>query len=194
MVGSLVVVISVVELFYHRSYGEEIIMADKKAFKTICVAEWMTEGVLAVDTYDSIGIARELMAKHRVNQLPVLDNDVVVGIVTDRDLRDAYPTSMAIAETKKIDEFAARYTVEEVMTHDVFTVEPETPLETAVTLLRRHRIGSLPVIKNKSLVGIITRSDILDFILSGGVLKPAVERRKAATRVKRTGKKSVRRR
>jgi len=130
------------------------------------------------------------MAKHRVNQLPVLDNDVVVGIVTDRDLRDAYPTSMAIADTKKIDEFAARYTVEEVMTHDVFTVEPETPLEVAVTLLRRHRIGSLPVIKDKSLVGIITRSDILDFILSGGVLKPAPKRRKLA----KPATKSARRR
>jgi acetoin utilization protein AcuB len=169
-------------------------MADKKTAKTIRVADWMTEGVLAVETFDSIGIARELMAKHRVNQLPVLDNDVVVGIVTDRDLRDAYPTSMAIAQTKKIDEFAARYTVEEVMSHNVFTVTPETPLATAVTLLRRHRIGSLPVIKSKTLVGIITRSDILDFILSGGVLKPVGERPKSAKQVKPSGKKPVRRR
>jgi acetoin utilization protein AcuB len=169
-------------------------MDDNKRAKTIRVADWMTEAVLAVETYDSIGIARELMAKHRVNQLPVLDNDVLVGIVTDRDLRDAYPTSMAIAETKKIDEFAARYTVEEVMTHDVFTVNPETPLAAAVTLLRRHRIGSLPVIKNRSLVGIITRSDILDFILSGGVLKPVAQRRKTAPTVKRSGKKTPRRR
>ncbi|HEX2226906.1 MAG TPA: CBS domain-containing protein [Candidatus Binatia bacterium] len=169
-------------------------MAEKNSSKTIRVAEWMTETVLAVETYDSIGVARELMAKHRVNQLPVLDHDVVVGIVTDRDLRDAYPTSMAIAETKKIDEFAARYTVEEVMTHNVFTVEPETPLETAVSLLRRHRIGSLPVIKNKSLVGIITRSDILDFILSGGVLKPAQAQRKPIESTKRAAKNSVRRR
>jgi acetoin utilization protein AcuB len=169
-------------------------MGDKKSSKTIRVADWMTEGVLAVETFDSIGIARELMSKHRVNQLPVLDNDVVVGIVTDRDLRDAYPTSMAIAETKKIDEFAARYTVEEVMSHDVFTVNPDTPLATAVALLRRHRIGSLPVVESKSLVGIITRSDILDFILSGGVLKPLKEPRKSAAPVKRSEKKSARRR
>ena len=169
-------------------------MAQKNRSKTIRVAEWMTESVLAVETYDSIGVARELMAKHRVNQLPVLDHDVVVGIVTDRDLRDAYPTSMAIADTKKIDEVAARYTVEEVMTHNVFTVEPETPLETAVTLLRRHRIGSLPVIKNKSLVGIITRSDVLDFILSGGVLKPEQAQRKSIASIKPAAKNSVRRR
>jgi acetoin utilization protein AcuB len=164
-------------------------MPAKKQSKTIRVADWMTEGVLAVETYDSIGIARELMAKHRVNQLPVLDNDVLVGIVTDRDLRDAYPTSMAIGETKKIDEFAARYTVEEVMSHDVFTVAPEAPLGTAVELLRRHRIGALPVISSNELVGIITRSDILDFVLSGGVLKGPTGTAKAAPAAKRAVKR-----
>jgi acetoin utilization protein AcuB len=142
--------------------------------KQIRVADWMTETVLAVETFDSISIARQLMAKHRINQLPVLDNDVVVGIVTDRDLRDAYPTSMMIDRGKEIDKFADSVTVEEVMSHDVFTVRPDTPLKKAVGLLRRHRIGSLPVVKNRSLVGIITRSDILDFVLSGlSVAMPA---------------------
>ena len=135
--------------------------------KSIRVADWMSENVLAVDTYDSIAIARQLMAKHRVNQLPVLDNDHIVGIVTDRDIRDAYPTSMMIDQTKAIDSFAEKITVEEVMTHDVLIVRPDTPLATAVGLLRKHRIGSLPVVKDKNLVGIITRSDILDFVLDG---------------------------
>lgn len=136
--------------------------------KSIRVADWMTENVLAVDTYDSIAIARQVMAKHRVNQLPVLDNDLLVGIVTDRDIRDAYPTSMTIDQTKAIDSFAEKVTVEEVMSHDVLIVRPETPLATAVGLLRKHRIGSLPVVKNKTLMGIITRSDILDYVLGGG--------------------------
>ena len=92
---------------------------------------------------------------------------LLVGIVTDRDLRDAYPTSMMIDRGEAIDRFADSVTVEEVMSHDVFTVRPDTPLKKAVGLLRRHRIGSLPVIKNRDLVGIITRSDILDFVLSG---------------------------
>jgi len=135
--------------------------------KPIPVSEWMTESVLAVETYDSIAIARQLMAKHRVNQLPVMDNDNLVGIVTDRDIRDAYPTSLMIDRAEEIDKFADKVTVETVMTHDVFIVRPETPLMTAVSLLRRHRIGSLPVMKHKNLVGIITRSDILDFVLQG---------------------------
>jgi len=134
--------------------------------ESIRVADWMTETVLAVETYDSIAVARQLMAKHRVNQLPVLDNELLVGLVTDRDIRDAYPTSMMIDQTKAIDSFAEKITVEEVMTHDVLIVRPETPLATAVGLLRKHRIGSLPVVQGKNLVGIITRSDILDFVLN----------------------------
>jgi len=150
----------------------------KKDKPTIRVADWMTENVLAVETFDSIAIARQLMAKHRVNQLPVLDNDHLMGIVTDRDIRDAYPTSMMINRGEEIDRFAEKITVEAVMTHDLFVVRPETPLATAVGLLRRHRIGSLPVVKNKSLVGIITRSDILDFVLDGsGGQKPAARKK-----------------
>ncbi|MGH7827930.1 MAG: CBS domain-containing protein [Candidatus Binatia bacterium] len=139
----------------------------KESNKIIRVSDWMTEEVLAVEIFDSLNTARQLMAKRRVNQLPVLDNEALVGIVTDRDIRDAYPTSMLIGHAKEIDRFAKSFTVEEAMTHNVFTVRPETPLATAVGLLRRHRIGSLPVLKDKKLVGIITRSDILDFVLSG---------------------------
>lgn len=140
--------------------------AKRSSKKAISVADWMTRSVLAVETFDSIAVARQLMAKHRVNQLPVVDNDNLVGIVTDRDIRDAYPTSLMIDRTREIDKFAEKVTVETVMTHDVFIVQPETPLMTAVGLLRRHRIGALPVMKHKELVGIITRSDILDFVLS----------------------------
>ncbi|HUR70727.1 MAG TPA: CBS domain-containing protein, partial [Candidatus Limnocylindrales bacterium] len=145
--------------------------------ESIRVEDWMTESVLAVDTYDSIAIARQLMAKHRINQLPVLDNDHLVGIVTDRDIRDAYPTSMMIDQTQAIDSFAEKVTVEEVMTHDVLIVRPQTPLSAAVGLLRKHRIGALPVVQEKNLVGIITRSDILDYVLDGGP-----KRKRLATR------------
>ncbi|MFQ5800041.1 MAG: CBS domain-containing protein, partial [Bacteroidota bacterium] len=82
----------------------------------IQVSQWMAKEVLAVEVYDSISVARRIMARHRINQLPVVDNGRLVGIVTDRDIRDAYPTSMMIGRPKAIDKFADSYTVEEVMT------------------------------------------------------------------------------
>jgi acetoin utilization protein AcuB len=149
----------------------------------------MTTQVLAVEVFDSIGIARRVMAKHRVNQLPVLDDGKLVGIVTDRDIRDAYPTSMMINRARAIDKFADSYTVEEVMSYNVITVKPSTPLATAVKLLRRHRIGALPVLQRGEVVGIITRSDILDFVLSGNSLKTGSEERDYH---ERTGTKTMR--
>jgi acetoin utilization protein AcuB len=146
------------------------------------VSEWMTRKVLTVEVFDSIGLARRLMVKNRVNQLPVLDDGKLVGIVTDRDIRDAYPTSMVIDRAREIDQFAETYTVEEVMSHNVLTVQPDTPLVTAVKLLRRHRIGSLPVVASGRLVGIVTRSDILDFVLKGKTLKQSPERRRGGTK------------
>lgn len=133
----------------------------------------MSTGVLAVEPFDSIAVARQLMAKHRVNQLPVVEGERLLGIVTDRDIRDVYPTSMLINRTEEIDRFAEKHTVEEAMSYNVITVKPDTPLETAIKLLRRHRVGALPVVEKQKLVGIITRSDILDFILSGKSQPPA---------------------
>jgi acetoin utilization protein AcuB len=164
--------------------------AKKSTLSGIRVTDWMTEAVLAVEIFDSIAVARQLMSKHRVNQLPVLDNENLVGIVTDRDIRDAYPTSMMIDRAEAIDRFAEKITVEEVMTHDVFIVRPETALATAVSLLRRHRIGSLPVVKDKKLVGIITRSDILDFVLNGPG-KRARPQKKQAIKKARSNKKKI---
>lgn len=143
----------------------------------INVSDWMSRGVLAVEAFDSIAVARQVMAKHRINQLPVVEGEKLVGIVTDRDIRDAYPTSIMINRAKEIDKFAESYTVEEVMTYNVMSVGPQTPLAAAVKLLRRHRIGSLPVVEKEKLVGIITRSDILDFILSGASLKQKTDQR-----------------
>ena len=161
----------------------------KNKSKAIRVADWMSTGVLAVETFDSIAIARQLMAKHRVNQLPVLDNDRLIGIVTDRDIRDAYPTSMMINHTKAIDQFAEKVTVEEVMTRDIFVVRPDTPLLQAVSLLRKHRIGSLPVVHNQRLEGIITRSDILDFVLGGSVKRKRAAAPKARGATRKAKKK-----
>ena len=150
----------------------------------IKVSDWMSRGVLAVEAFDSIAVARQVMAKHRINQLPVVEGEKLVGIVTDRDIRDAYPTSILINRTKEIDKFAESYTVEEAMSYNVMSVRPQTPLAAAIKILRRHRIGSLPVVEKRKLVGIITRSDVLDFILSGKSLKSGTNRK---IRAKKSG-------
>ena len=114
------------------------------------VREWMRHPVISVRPRDSAAHARAIMEQHRVNQLPVFEGPRLVGIVSDRDLRDAFPS---LAESmrapsrrrpKSTDPTAIP--VEDVMTRDVLTVEPDTLLVDAARLLRQKRIGAVPVV------------------------------------------------
>jgi acetoin utilization protein AcuB len=130
------------------------------------VSQWMTKSVMTIKPKDSLRHARERLAKYRINQLPVVVNDKLVGIVTDRDVRDAYPSSLRLFYGKDIDEFGDSHTVEEVMTYNVVAISPRTSVREAAQRLRRQRFGALPVVENGKLVGIITRSDLLDALLA----------------------------
>jgi acetoin utilization protein AcuB len=132
------------------------------------VEECMTHRLVTAKPRDSAAHARAIMEEHRVNQLPVLEGPKVIGIVTDRDLRDAFPSiAESVAGRRQLPKGADPQTiaVEDLMARDILTVEPDAPLVSAATLLRRERIGALPVVKNGRLVGILTRSDLLDALV-----------------------------
>ena len=133
------------------------------------VRNWMAYPVRAVKPLDSIQHARELLVTHRVNQLPVIVDDRLVGIVTDRDLRDAFPSvfdSPGFSGKSRASTTDPRtVTVEMVMATDVTTVAPADSIADAARLMRRQRIGALPVVEKERVVGIVTRSDILDYFI-----------------------------
>jgi acetoin utilization protein AcuB len=131
------------------------------------VSQWMTKSVFTIKPKDTLKQARELMTKHRVNQLPVVIDEKVVGIVTDRDVREAYPSSMRFLRGTDIDDFADAHSVEEVMTFNVVSISPQASLREAAQYVRKQRFGALPVVEQGKLVGIITRSDLLDAALAG---------------------------
>lgn len=127
----------------------------------------MTRRVQSVRPLDSIQHAREIMATHRLNQLPVLADGHLVGIITDRDLRDAFPSvfesTPRVPPHRPATETDPReIRVEEVMTANVLTLKPLDSLIDAARLMRRERIGAVPILDGTQVVGIITRSDVLD--------------------------------
>jgi acetoin utilization protein AcuB len=131
------------------------------------VRHWMTQPVHSVKPLDSIPHAREVMERHRINQLPVLVDGRLEGIVTDRDLRDAFPSvfdspSMRRERPKPSATDPQRVTVEMVMTPGALTVGAGDSIADAARLMRKQRIGALPVVEGERVIGILTRSDILD--------------------------------
>jgi acetoin utilization protein AcuB len=127
----------------------------------------MKHPVVTVKPRDSIRHARETMAQHRINQLPVVVDGNVIGIITDRDLRDAFPSVFeAFPGATNADTDPATIPVEDVMTANVLTLGPGARVEDAARLMRTERIGAIPVVAGERLVGILTRSDVLEAFLA----------------------------
>jgi len=122
------------------------------------VRDYMSSKVITVDPQCAITDARTLLRKHRIRQLPVVHKDLLVGIITDRDLRS---TS------------AATKTVGEVMIAKPTVIRPMAPIDEAARVLRKLKVGALPVVDANRLVGIITTADVLDaFVEFCGVTGP----------------------
>ncbi|HXV84706.1 MAG TPA: CBS and ACT domain-containing protein [Candidatus Binatia bacterium] len=116
------------------------------------VSNRMTKDPVTVSPDDLLIQARLKMQKGDFRRLPVVNDEQLVGVITDRDLRE---------HTGYLD----RTAVEMAMSKKPLTVAPVTTLEAAAQLLLKHKIGGLPVVENGHLVGIITISDVLQAFL-----------------------------
>jgi len=116
---------------------------------------------VTVSPDDSFRHAMTLIRQKGIRHLPVVVGDRLVGIVTDRDIRQASPSPASSLEVHELHYLLERVKVREIMTKPVYTVVPETPIEEAARLMLQHKIGGLPVLDGGKLVGIITETDIL---------------------------------
>jgi acetoin utilization protein AcuB len=112
------------------------------------VAELMTANTVTVEPGDTLEAAHAKMEVGRFRQVPVVDHQRLVGILTDRDTRQH---KGQLAHTR----------VDAVMSRHPFSVHPSTPVREAAHLLRANKIGGLPVVEGSKLVGIITATDML---------------------------------
>lgn len=129
------------------------------------IAQFMKHPVIAVKPGDSPRHARELLERNRINQLPVVLDGRIVGIITDRDLRDVFPS--VLEEWKKASDPDV-VPLADIMSTNVLTLGPEAPVADAARLMRHERIGAIPIVDGGRLVGILTRSDVLDAFATAG--------------------------
>lgn len=110
---------------------------------------------------DSFRHAMTLIRQKGIRHLPVVEGGRLVGIVTDRDLRQAAPSPATSLEIHELHYLLEKIKIREIMTRKVYTVTPDSPIEEAARLMLQHKIGGLPVLQYGDLVGIITETDIL---------------------------------
>jgi len=136
----------------------------------------MTKDVVAIDLESRIADACELMARNHIRHLPVTGKDgKLVGIVTDRDIRSAMPSTVSSGEAfAKERERIAHLKVKDIMTTNVMTISPMNTLEDALLLMQRTKVGAFPVVDRQGrLMGMISIRDLLRaFINVLGIEEP----------------------
>jgi acetoin utilization protein AcuB len=129
------------------------------------VADIMTPDPVTVTPRNAIRTAVNLMREGGCRRLPVVDRGRLVGIITDRDLRRA-ANSPAVVREQWYDNFILDHIeVGSCMTPNPLTIEPSASICEAARMMRDHKIGGLPVVANGRLVGIVTETDLLDFLI-----------------------------
>jgi acetoin utilization protein AcuB len=130
------------------------------------VGERMTRPVLSVSPETPIQDAMAQMRKERVSRYPVIDKKgSLVGIVSEDDLLHASPSDVTSLSVWEINYLVSKITVDRVMSTKVITVTEDTPLEEAARIMADNRIGGLPVVKGKAVVGMITQTDLFHLFL-----------------------------
>ena len=134
----------------------------------------MTWGAIAVKPEESVARAVQLMLQNKISGLPVVDDsEQLVGIVTEGDFLRRGELGTQRQRPRWLEfllgpgRLAAEYVqasgqkVAQVMTPEVKSITPETPLEDVVRLMERHRVKRLPVVQDGKLVGVVSRADLL---------------------------------
>lgn len=125
------------------------------------VKDFMTPNPEVVTPEITVPEAAQIMKKGGFRRLPVVKEDRVVGIVTDRDLKEAMPSDANSLSIWELNYLISKLTVGEIMTRNPITVSGTLPLQAAAKLMLEHKVGGLPVEREGRLVGIITVTDVL---------------------------------
>jgi acetoin utilization protein AcuB len=126
------------------------------------VAKWMTPKPITLKPSDSLARAIDVMKDKKIRRIPILsDAGRLVGIVSDRDLKDVSPSRATTLDIWELHYVLDKLKLKDVMTKNPWTVTPEMPIEKAALLMLEKKVEGLPVIDAKgTLVGILTEGDI----------------------------------
>jgi acetoin utilization protein AcuB len=131
------------------------------------VKDWMSTDLVTVEEDTSIMKASKIMKQKEIQHLPVLSKGRLVGIVSDRDLKEATPSKATTLDIHEMYYLLDKVLVKSLMAKDLYTIAPGDTVEKAAAVMLKHHISALPVVDAKAaLAGIITKGDIFRAFVS----------------------------
>lgn len=126
----------------------------------------MRKDLVTVPPDTSLVQARDLISEKLIDHLLVVDKDEkLVGIVSDRDLKQAWASPATTLSAHELNYLLKQLNVDTIMVKKIMTVTPGTTIERAGRIMQENRISALPVMENEKLVGIITTTDVMGVLL-----------------------------
>ncbi len=130
------------------------------------VQHWMTRDPITIEAETPFLEARLILRERHIRHLPVVDRGTLVGVVTDRDLKEAAPSGATTLDVYEMNYLLLKMKVRDLIKRAPITVRPTTSVEEAARLMHDHKIGCLPVVDDAGmLVGLITETDLLRAIV-----------------------------
>lgn len=125
------------------------------------VRDYMTSDPQTLDMKSTLLNAVLLLRRSELRHIPILDNDRLVGVLSDRDVARWAPSMLTSVSPQEYNRVFEETPVGKVMTRNPISTSPDAPLAEAVNLMYKHRLGCLPVLEAGRLSGIITVTDML---------------------------------
>ena len=130
--------------------------------------------MVTISKHTSLAEARRVLDSHGFRRLPVMDKEKLVGVVTKEALDRTGPSQLTTFSVHEMSYLLNKISVEQAMHKDVVTVSPNSTVEEAVALAQAKKVGSLLVVEDQRLVGIVTTNDffykVMNHILGIGML------------------------
>jgi acetoin utilization protein AcuB len=141
------------------------------------IKDWMTKDPITITESTSMIKAIHIMKERRFRRLPVVTDGKLVGMVTDRDLKEASPSKATTLDVHELYYLLAELQVKEIMSRNPVSVSQDDTVEHAAQIMLEHTISGLPVVDGSGkVVGIITQSDVFRaFMDIAGVLQGGVQ-------------------
>lgn len=135
------------------------------------VKQIMKKDIITLSSKHSIRDALITMKQNSIRHIPIVkEEDILIGIITERDVKDASPSIFQL----ELKEDFLNKSIDTIMSTNLITGHPLDFVEEIAAILIEHKIGCLPILQNKKLVGIITKSDLLHtFVKLTGADQPA---------------------
>ena len=131
------------------------------------VKNWMSKTVVTVDENDSMQDAMKLLKDHDIKMLPVLKKGKLVGVVTDRDLKEASASDATTLEVHELLYLVSKIKVKDIMSKDPITVPIDFTVEETAEILLRNKISGAPVVdQDGHVVGVITKDNLFQVLIA----------------------------